>query len=147
MTTVTNGNLVLVHYKGTLDDGTQFDSSYDRGEPIAFTVGTRQMIPGFDRAVFGMTEGEKKTVQISPVDAYGVSNPEAIKVYTTDSFPEEINLEIGERVEARSEDGQQNFAATITAIEGENVTVDFNHPMAGKNLNFEIELVKINPTN
>lgn len=142
MTIATTGNLVSVHYRGTLEDGTEFDNSYSRGEPISFTVGAGQMISGFDTAVNGMTAGEKKDVTLNPSDAYGESNPEAVQSFPRTSFPEELKVEVGTPVEARTPEGQP-VRAFISGFDGEDVQVDFNHPLAGKTLNFEIELVDV----
>lgn len=135
------GRAVQVHYKGTFEDGTVFDSSYDRGETIGFTVGAGEMIPGFDAAVNGMKVGETKTVKIEPGEAYGEHNPEGIQAVPKESFPEDFEFEQGLVIEG-SVQGQP-VRGIISQVEDEVVVVDFNHPMAGKNLNFDIELVKV----
>ena len=135
------GRAVQVHYKGTFEDGTVFDSSYDRGETIGFTVGAGEMIPGFDAAVNGMKVGETKTVKIEPGEAYGEHNPEGIQAVPKQSFPEDFEFEQGLVIEG-SVQGQP-VRGIISQVEEEVVVVDFNHPMAGKNLNFDIELVKV----
>jgi peptidylprolyl isomerase len=142
MSTAKNGDNVSVHYTGTLNDGTQFDSSHDRGEPISFTIGAGQMIAGFDSAVNGMTAGETKTVVLEPGQAYGDTNPEAIQVVPKSEFPDGFEFIVGGIVEGQYPNGQA-FRATITEAADTEATVDFNHPMAGKTLNFEIELVTI----
>ena len=142
MSKVTNGNTVSVHYKGTLDDGSQFDSSYDRGQPIQFTVGAGQMIPGFEKNIVGMEVGEAKEFTLSPEDAYGDHNPQAIQEIPKEMFPNDFSFEVGEMVQ-----GEQNgnpLLAKIVSEQNETVTLDFNHPMAGKDLTFNIEVVDIN---
>ncbi len=139
--TASEGNNVKVHYKGTLNDGTVFDSSYDRNETIEFTVGSGQMIPGFDAAVNGMTVGEKKTVNLEVNEAYGERIDEAVREVPKTSFPEDFEFETGVVVEG-SINGNQ-VRGSIEEVSDESVIIDFNHPMAGQPLNFEIELVEI----
>jgi len=136
------GRAVHVHYKGTFEDGTVFDSSYDRGEAIEFTVGAGQMIPGFDAAVNGMKVGETKTVTLEPEQAYGEHNPEGIQSVPKQSFPENFEFEAGVVIEGNVQN--QPVRGVINQVEEEFVVIDFNHPMAGKNLNFDIELVEVN---
>lgn len=142
MSTAKNGDNVSVHYTGTFNDGTKFDSSHDRGEPISFTVGAGQMISGFDSAVNGMNVGESKTVTLPPDQAYGDSNPDAIQSVPKTEFPDGFEFIEGGVVQGQYPNGQP-FRATITEVRESEATVDFNHPMAGKTLNFEIELVSI----
>jgi peptidylprolyl isomerase len=139
-----DGDTVALHYTGTLEDGTQFDSSYDRGEPLTFTIGDGQMIAGFDNGVRGMKVGEIKTVTIPPEEAYGTYNPDLIVVLSRDQFPAEMTLAVGQRVQMQNNLGQQ-FVVTIVEITSSTVTVDANHELAGKTLIFEIELVSITP--
>ena len=139
---VEDGNTVKVHYKGTLDTGEQFDSSYDRGEPVTFTVGSGMMIAGFNDGVLGMKVGETKSVSIPPENGYGTHNPEAVQEVTKDNFPSDFQFETGRVVQGTVQNGQP-FIATILEEQNETVKLDFNHPMAGKKLNFEIELVSI----
>lgn len=141
MNTVENGNTVTVHYTGTLNDGTQFDSSRSR-DPLGFKVGDGQVIAGFDSAVIGMTEGETKTVTILAEDAYGTRNDEAVQVIDKTRFPDGFRGAIGESVTGQNGDGQ-NFRATIVEVEENTVTLDFNHPLAGQDLTFEVEIVSI----
>lgn len=136
------GREVKVHYKGTFDDGTVFDSSYDRGETIGFTIGAGEMIPGFDAAVQGMKVGETKTVTLEPDQAYGVHNPEGVQAVPKQSFPDNFEFEAGLVIEGNVED--QAVRGIIHQVEDDFVVIDFNHPMAGKNLNFDIELVDVN---
>ena len=139
--TAGEGNNVKVHYRGTLNDGTVFDSSYDRNETIEFTVGAGQMIPGFDAAVNGMAVGEKKTINLEVNDAYGERIDEAVREVPKTSFPNDFEFSNGVTVEG-SINGNQ-VRGTIEEINEESVIIDFNHPMAGQPLNFEIELVEI----
>ncbi len=128
------GDTVSVHYTGTLDDGTQFDSSVG-SEPLTFTVGSGELIAGFDDAVTGMEIGETKRVRLEPVDAYGERMDDRIIQLPRDEAPE--GLEVGQQVML----GQA--PATITEITDETVTVDANHPLAGQVLTFDIELVAV----
>ena len=138
-----DGDIVSVHYTGTLEDGTQFDSS--RGEdPLTFTIGTGQMIAGFDNAVRGMKVGEIKTVTLPLEEAYGEHRADLILTISRDQFPEGMTLTIGQQVPMQSSSGQQ-FMATIIEIGPSSVTLDANHELAGKTLIFEIELVSIAP--
>ncbi|MCW7754998.1 peptidylprolyl isomerase [Desulfobotulus sp. H1] len=135
------GDQVQVHYTGTFPEGEVFDSSAGK-EPLRFELGGGQMIPGFDAAVHGMAVGEKKTITLPPEEAYGPSNPELVAVYEKSLFPEGMELEEGMLLESRMEDGTV-IPIRIAAIDGENVTVDANFPMAGKTLVFNLELVSI----
>lgn len=128
------GDTVSVHYRGTLDDGSEFDSSAGR-DPLQFTVGSGQVIGGFDTAVLGMSVGEKKEFRLEPADAYGEHTDERVITVPKDQAPE--GLEVGQQVML----GQS--PATVTEITDESVVVDANHPLAGKALTFEIELVGI----
>lgn len=139
---VQNGNIVTVHYQGTLNDGTMFDSSYERGEPISFEVGSGQMIPGFDGAIPGMEVGEKKDFTIAPENAYGPRNEEAVQDLPLSLFPDEFEFVEGHTVQGQQPNGQP-FLAKIIGVGEETVKLDFNHPLAGQDLNFAIELVKI----
>ncbi len=136
------GREVQVHYKGTFDDGTVFDSSYERGESIGFTVGAGEMIPGFDKAVKGMKIGETKKVTIEPSDAYGEHNPDGVQAVPKESFPEDFQFEKGLVIEGNVED--QPVRGVINEVRDDFVVVDFNHPMAGRSLNFDIELMEVN---
>ena len=135
------GRSVQVHYKGTFKDGTTFDSSYERGEPISFTVGAGEMIPGFDTAVLDMKVGQTKTVTITSDQAYGEHKEEGVQEVNKEHFPTDFKFETGVVIEGQV--GTQPVRGIINSINDNTVTVDFNHPMAGKDLNFEIELVKV----
>ena len=133
---------VRAHYCGTLDDGTKFDSSYDRDEPIEFVCGAGQMIKGFDKAVEDMQVGEKKTVHILAEDAYGMPNPDLVITFPIDEVPNVSELHSGDKVGLMSSAGYP-VPAVVTKIDDATVTVDANHELAGKALNFDIELVEI----
>ena len=141
--TAQTGNAVSVHYTGTFEDGTVFDSSHARGEPMTFTVGSGQLIEGFDTAVTGMTVGEVKNISLTPEQGYGPRNEEAVQEVPKTAFPNDFEFQEGQMVHAQNPDGT-SFQAVIGAVGLDTVMVDMNHPMAGKNLNFEIELVNIN---
>ena len=136
------GKNVKVHYRGTFDDGTQFDSSYDRGEPLAFVCGAGMMIRGFDKAVADMEVGQIVDVHLMPEEAYGPSDPEAIITIEIAQLPGSENLNVGERVYLRNMMGQP-FPVTVTAKDDVHITLDANHEMAGKELNFRIELLEV----
>ena len=131
-----------MHYKGTFTDGTQFDSSYDRNETILVQVGSGQLIKGFERAIIGMKSGETKTVTLAPEDAYGPTNPEAFSTVQREQFPADYVFVEGSPVQGATEDGRPIFA-TIASFTDTDVTLDLNHPLAGKELNFDIELTNI----
>ncbi len=136
------GKTVRVHYRGTFNDGTQFDSSYDRGEPLQFVSGVGMMIRGFDEAAVNMQVGEKVQIHLMPEEAYGMPNPNAILTVPIADLPGSENLNVGERVYLANQDGQP-FPVTVTAKTEDMITLDANHEMAGKELNFEIEMVEI----
>ena len=136
------GKNVRVHYRGTFDDGTQFDSSYDRGEPLEFICGAGMMIRGFDQAVADMEVGQTVDVHLMPEEAYGQPDPEQIITIEITQLPGSENLNVGERVYLRNMMGQP-FPVTVTAKDDVNITLDANHEMAGKELNFRIELVEV----
>lgn len=138
---VKTGDVVRVHYTGTLVDGSQFDSSVGRN-PLEFTVGAGQMIAGFDAGVLGMAVGEKKTLQIDPDHGYGQSNPEAIIEFPRTNVPEGMELEIGMQLNLQNEYGQP-VPVVIMEIREDVVVMDANHSLAGKDLIFEVELVEI----
>jgi peptidylprolyl isomerase len=135
------GDSVKIHYTGTLDDGTKFDSSAGR-EPLEFTVGDGQVIPGFDTAVEGMAVGETKSVNIEPEQAYGPRHEQLIQQVPKSALPADLTPEVGMGLQAQGPDGQ-NLQLTVTEVNEDNITVDGNHPLAGKALNFDIELVHI----
>ena len=141
MAQVKNGDTVKVHYTGKLEDGTVFDSSENR-EPLEFTVGNAQMIPGFEEAVLGMNKDESKTIQIAPEDAYGQHRQEMVVDVSKDQFPPDLKPEVGMQIQIGHEDGGSTIAL-ITNVSEEAVTLDANHPLAGKELTFDIQVVEI----
>lgn len=141
MTQAKSNDKVKVHYTGTLNDGSVFDSSRE-AEPLEFTVGDGQLIKGFDEAVAGMAVGETKTVTIPAEEAYGEPNDEMVFQVERTQFAEDVTPEVGQRFQLDSPDGQQ-IVVCITEIEGEQITLDANHPLAGQDLTFELELMEI----
>ena len=136
------GKTCRVHYRGTLNDGTQFDSSYDRGEPLEFVCGAGQMIQGFDAAVADMEIGQIIDVHLMPEEAYGMPDPTVVFTMEIAQVPGAEDLEEGQRVYLLNQYGQP-FPVTVTAKDEKNITFDANHEMAGKELNFRIELVEV----
>lgn len=136
------GKTCRTHYRGTFNDGTQFDSSYDRGEPLEFICGVGQMIRGFDAAVAEMEVGEKVNIHLMPEEAYGMPDPNAIFTVAIAQLPGAEEVEIGQQVYLQNQYGQP-FPVKVTAKDETNITFDANHEMAGKELNFEIELVEV----
>ncbi len=141
MSNAKSGDTVHIHYTGTLDDGTTFDSSAGR-DPLTFELGSGQVIAGFDKAVEGMAVGDNKSVKIEAEDAYGEHHEQLIQEVPRSALPEEIQPEIGMQLQSQSPEGQI-MQLTVTEVADESITVDANHPLAGKALNFDIELVKI----
>lgn len=135
-----DGDTVRVHYTGTLEDGSTFDSSKDR-DPLEFTVGSGEVIAGFDAAVRDLEQGDSATVTIPACDAYGDHMPEAVQTVPLDAFGGEMP-QVGWAVQMQAPDGQM-LAAVVAEVDDENCVLDFNHPLAGKDLTFEIELVGI----
>ncbi|MBQ2626682.1 MAG: peptidylprolyl isomerase, partial [Eubacterium sp.] len=136
------GKKVRVHYKGTFDDGTQFDSSYDRGEPMEFLSGAGQMIPGFDKAVVDMEPGQKVEIHLEPEEAYGMPDPGNIITLLIEDLAGSEDLAVGQRIFLRNMMGQ-SFPVVVTEKDDEKITFDANHEMAGKALNFVIELLEV----
>ena len=137
-----DGKQVKVHYVGTLDDGTKFDSSRDRGEPLAFTCMAGQMIKGFDAAVREMEVGQVVNVRLEPAEAYGERDERLVQSVPVTQMPGAEDLSAGDRV-MLSGPGGRPFPATVAAVENGTITFDMNHEMAGKALNFEIELLEV----
>jgi len=136
------GKTCRTHYKGTLNDGTVFDSSYDRGEPLEFVCGAGMMIKGYDMAVANMEVGEKVDIHLMPEEAYGMPDPENILTVEIDKLPGSEGLTVGQKVFLTNQMGQP-FPVTVTAKDDKMITLDANHEMAGKELNFTIELVEV----
>jgi peptidylprolyl isomerase len=135
------GDTVKVHYTGTLQDGTIFDSSRE-GEPIEFTIGTGEVIPGFEEAVVGMAPGESKRQLIPASEAYGQPRPDLKVEVDREMVPEELNLFVGQELEIEDQEGHVNNVV-VSGLSDKTVTLDGNHPLAGKDLHFHIELVEI----
>lgn len=136
------GKTCRTHYRGTFNDGTQFDSSYDRGEPLEFICGAGQMIKGFDAAVANMEVGQVVDVHLMPEEAYGMPNPDAIFTLEIEQLPGAEDLTVGQQVYLSNQYGQP-FPVKVNAKDEKTITFDANHEMAGKELNFRIELVEV----
>lgn len=136
-----NGDTVLVHYTGTLSDGTMFDSSRD-GDPLEAALGEDMLIPGFEEAILGMEEGDTRTVTIQPDKAYGDRVDELILTLPLCEVPAHLKPEVGMMVQLSTED-DEDFEAIVTEISDTDLTLDANHPLAGETLTFELELIQI----
>ncbi len=136
-----DGDTVRIHYTGTLNDGTQFDSSSGR-EPIEFTLGSHSVIPGFEDGVKGMQVGEQKSIHIPAEEAYGQRNEALVEEIPRQHFPQDMELQVGMHLQAQSPNGE-SFNVVVTALNDATATLDGNHPLAGEALNFELELVEI----
>jgi peptidylprolyl isomerase len=135
------GDTVKVHYTGKLEDGTVFDTSTD-SDPLQFTIGDGQIIPGFEQAVVGMNSGESKTIKVPVDEAYGPHREEMVLVVDRNQLPADLIPEVGQQLQSRQPDGQ-TIVVTVTDISESSVTVDANHPLAGKDLTFDIQLIEI----
>ncbi len=135
------GNVVKVHYKGTLNNGTEFDCSHER-EPLEFTVGQGTVIPGFEQGIVDMLTGEKKTINIPCDKAYGPRQNDMVQSVERNQIPPEMEIQVGQQLQVQTPD-QQVIVVTITEIQENAVTLDANHPLAGQDLTFELELVEI----
>lgn len=142
MAKVEKGNKIKVHYTGTLSNGDKFDSSHDRGQTLDFEVGSGQMIKGFDEGVVGMEVGETKDLHLKPEQAYGLRKEEAQTEVPKDALPPDFKPEIGETVQGQTIDGRPILAKVKELLE-DKVILDLNHPLAGEELNFNVELVEI----
>ena len=136
-----NGAKVKVHFTGSLEDGSIFGSTADE-EPFEFTIGEKNMLPGFESAVIGMQEGDTKSITLPPEEAYGSHKKELVHVMDRTSFPEEINLGIGKTLRIRTQDGKY-AVVTIKDFTEDNIVIDGNDPLAGETLTFNIELIDI----
>ena len=142
MSIAKKGDKVKVHYTGKLEDGSIFDSSANR-EPLEFELGAGMMIAGFDKAVDGMSLGDKKTANIPANEAYGQRNDEMIVSVAKAQLPPDLNPEVGQQLAMQQPNGQ-SVPVVVTKVETESIELDANHPLAGKDLIFDIELVEIN---
>lgn len=136
------GSKVKVHYIGRLMDGTEFDNSRSTGRELFFTVGDGKVIKGFDKAVLEMVVGQTKKISLKPMEAYGDIKKEAIQEISKTDFPEDFKLTEGESIEGRTQSGQP-MRATVKEVKNNSVILDLNHPLAGKDLDFEIELLEV----
>ncbi len=139
---VTSTSTVTVHYRGTLTDGSVFDDSKVRGEAIEVPMGSNQVIPGFEEALIGMTAGQKKTITLSSDEAYGEPNPAAFQTVPREAFPEDYEFEVGTTVQGNGPTGQP-VLARIESFDPAGVTLNFNHPLAGQDLNFVLEVIEV----
>lgn len=143
MTTANKGDTVQIHYTGTLSDGSVFDSSEGR-DPLSFEVGSGMIIPGLDVAIPGMAVGDKKTVAIPADQAYGPEHPEARQAIPRSDLPSDIPQEVGTRLQMQNPEGQV-VAVVIAEVTDTDIIIDANHPLAGKDLTFAIEMIAIQP--
>jgi peptidylprolyl isomerase len=141
MSNAKSGDTVKIHYTGTLDDGSEFDSSAGR-DPLEFEVGSGQVIPGFDKAVEGMAVGDSKNVRIEADEAYGQRHEQLVQEVDRSLLPDDLDPREGMTLQSNSPDGQ-TMQFMVTAVAEETITVDANHPLAGQALSFDIELVEI----
>lgn len=141
MTVAKTGDLVFIHYTGKFDSGEIFDSSTD-GSPLYFVVGEGDIIEGFEKAVIGMAVGDKKTINLTPAEGYGEYSEDRIISSDRSNFGEDFEPEIDQQLALQMENGERTIA-TILDFDDESVTLDMNHPLAGENLNFDLELVDI----
>lgn len=141
MSKAKQGDTVKVHYTGKLKDGSVFDSSANR-EPLEFTLGSGNMIPGFEQAVLGMDSGDKKTAEIPVDQAYGEKREDMVISVPKENVPGDIQPEVGQQLAIQQQGGQQ-VPVTVTEVTEEKVVLDANHPLAGKDLVFEIELLEV----
>lgn len=138
---IKDGDTIKIDYTGKLDDGSVFDSSERHGEPLEFTVGQGQVISGFEEAVRGMEEGEEKDFRIEPSEAYGEYNEELSQQVPKDIIQSNMDIEEGMMILVRTPDGRE-MPAKVTMVGDEQITLDMNHPLAGKALNFNIKVVE-----
>jgi FKBP-type peptidyl-prolyl cis-trans isomerase 2 len=139
---VKKGDKVKIDYTGTLDDGTVFDTSKGK-DPLEFEAGSGMVIPGFDKAIIGMKKGEEKEINIPCKEAYGEPNPNAVQKIPRDKLPQDQEPKVGMMLGIGLPNGQQ-MPAKITKVTAKEITIDVNHPLAGKDLNFKLKVVGIN---
>ncbi|MGJ8610083.1 MAG: FKBP-type peptidyl-prolyl cis-trans isomerase [Octadecabacter sp.] len=142
MSAIKAGDTVAIHYTGTLTDGSTFDSS-DGRDPLEFVVGSGQIIPGLDKAMPGMSVGDKKVVEIPCAEAYGEINPANRQAIPREQIPADIPLEVGLTLQMQSPDGQHAMPVTVVELSDDEVTLDANHALAGKDLTFAVEVMSI----
>ncbi len=136
-----DGKKIKVHYKGTLDDGTQFDTTEGK-EPLEFVMGENKIIPGFEESVKGMEEGEEKDFKLTPDQAYGERNEQMVQEVQKSQLPEGMEIQEGMMLMLKGPDGQQ-IPAKVVEDKGETFSLDINHPLAGQNLNFNVKVEKV----
>ena len=141
MTLAKDGDTVKVHYTGTLNDGTVFDTSVER-DPLEFTIGEGRLIPGFENAIIGLEEGDSKQINIAAGDAYGEYREELVADIERKQLPDDIEPQVGMVLQAKTESGELTNVM-IKGVEGDAVTLDGNHPLAGQELNFDLKLVEV----
>lgn len=141
MAQASDGSIVQIHYSGKLKDGTLFDST-DGRDPLQFTIGEGNIIPKLEAAIVGMAVGDKASVEIAAADAYGPRHDDAVQTVDLSKIPEEVDLSIGKQLQASAENGD-TVILTVVAIEDGTVTLDGNHPLAGEDLSFDIEIIQI----
>lgn len=139
---VKKGDKVQIDYEGKLEDGTVFDASSRHGQPLEFEIGSGQVIKGFDQGVLGMKKGEEKIITIPPSEGYGVHNPELLKKIPREQLPKDKEPQPGMVLALGTPDGKR-FPATITKVDAKEITVDLNHPLAGKTLKFKVKVVGV----
>ena len=137
-----SGDNVKVHYTGKLDDGTVFDSSAER-EPLQFSLGSGNVIPGFEEAIVGMTPGESKTATIPAEQAYGPQRDELVITVEKEQIPTDLSVEVGQQLQISQNNGEV-IPVMVTDVSDSKVTLDANHPLAGEQLTFDIQLVELN---
>ena len=141
--TIEKGNKIKVEYTGTFENGEVFDSSEKHGQPLEFEVGSGQMIKGFDEAVVGMNKDEEKEITLTPENAYGENNPELKKKVPREQLPKDQEPQVGMILGVSLPNGQQ-FPAKIIEVDDKEITIDLNHPLAGKTLKFKIKIIEVN---
>ena len=141
MSQVKNGDIVKIHYTGKFEDGTEFAASLN-DDPLQFTIGGEQVIPGLEQAVIGMNPGESKTAEILAEQAYGLYQESKILEVNRDQFPPQLNLQIGKVITTRKANGDK-VKHIVTGVSETNITIDANHPLAGEDLIFEIQLIEV----
>ena len=139
---VTKGNIVKIDYTGKLEDGTVFDSSKSHDKPLEFEVGSGHIIEGFDKAMIGMMKEDEKEITLKPAEAYGEINPDLLKKIPKEQFPKDAEITVGMMLEMNSPDGMK-IPVIVSEIGDKEITIDLNHPMAGKTLIFNIKLLSV----
>ena len=145
---IKNGDVVKVEYEGSFDDGEVFDSTEAHdGTPLEVTVGAQEVIPGFDASLVGKEKDDEYTIRLEPSEAYGDYNPQGLQNIERDKFPSDVELEPGMMLGIRQQHGDHTheIPAFVKDVNDKNITLDFNHPLAGKTLNFKIKVVEVQP--